>query len=437
MNINSLSIKHLFTAIFLPLFAIGYGQTISSSVSGTWVENNPGGTGCPALALYPDNRPTLFALTTVGVSTTDYALYVLQQNILDTSTNEWENDYPVYNLNPREFVSNLSLTLDETGSAFVTWVESKHQYGEPSIVVGTRGGASEPYHFFRNDPSKDAFAVSSKLDKQGNPFVTWSEGFSEVKAARVQIEDTAYFYSVGVDYLLQSIYPRYPQREQDYSDTATYVQHWDGTTWQDVGAPLEGYSPILILNKQDVPYLSYVRTTADQPEVVVVYWNGQNWEQIGDVISSNPDRDHFSLVLDKDGMPIVALIELNNYEKTQLIVKKWDGSRWQRLGENSVVVAGYNPLDVSLDYRNDKLVVVTIEAKPRTFDFDPPQTLFVKEWNGENWQHLGAGEVASDAACPVIKLDDQGDPYVAWSQIVNDGRRDLYTTVRLSHFVRE
>jgi hypothetical protein len=98
-----------------------------------------------------------------------------------------------------------------------------------------------------------------------------------------------------------------------------------------------------------------------------------------------------------------------------------------------VVVANYNHFDVSLDYRDGKLVVATIEAKPRTFDFEPSRTLFVREWNGENWQHLGAGEVASDAACPAVKLDDQGDPYVAWSHIVNDGRRD----VKLSHFVRE
>jgi hypothetical protein len=271
MNVYPLFSRYLFF-IIVSFFALGYGQA-TNSIPGTWVESEPGGTGCPALALYPDNRPTLFALTIVGVSTTDYALYVLQQNIQDAGTGKWENDFPIYNLNQRELVSNLSLTLNEAGSAFVTWVESKHQYSEPSIVIGRKDGAGEEYHMFSNDPSKDAFAVSSVFDKQSNPVVAWSEGFSEAEmpssSGQVVTDD---FYQVALDYLQQSYYPR---REQHYSDTMTYVQHWDGTAWQNVGTPLKGRNPTLVLDEQDVPYLSYVQTTADQSEAVVVYWDGQ------------------------------------------------------------------------------------------------------------------------------------------------------------------
>jgi hypothetical protein len=410
------------------LVSICFGQS-TDYIPGTWVENNPGGIGCPALALYSNDSPTMFALTPIGVSTSDFALYILQQNMQDASTGKWENDFPVYNLNPREFVSNLSLTLKETVSSFITWVESKHQYNEPSIVVGRRGGAGEPYYIFSHDTRKDAFAVSSKFDKQGNPVVAWSEGFSETSILSGQ---------VALDYLQQSYYPRYPRQEQNYSDTVTYLKRWDGTTWQDVGTPLNGYNPTLVLDKKDVPYLSYIRTAATGYEVVVVYWDGQAWQQLGDVLTENLfDVSHtLSFILDDEGMPIIAFIGLSESEQPKLIIKRWSGTAWQSLGEDSVVVTGHNPFDASLDYRDGKLVLATIEAKPQTFDFEPPQTLFVKTWNGESWQLLSEGPVSLDAACPVIQVDSQGNLYVAWSQIVSDGHT-AYTSVQISHFVRE
>jgi hypothetical protein len=410
------------------LVSICFGQS-TDYIPGTWVENNPGGIGCPALALYSNDSPTMFALTPIGVSTSDFALYILQQNMQDASTGKWENDFPVYNLNPREFVSNLSFTLEGTGSAFVTWIESKHQYGEPSIVAGTRSGAGERHHILSNNLGKDAFAVSSTLDKQGNPIVAWSEGYFQT--------DTSKRRRVN-DYLQQSYYPRYPRQEQNYSDTATYVKRWDGTTWQDIGTPLDGYNPTLVLDKKDVPYLSYIRTAATGYEVVVVYWDGQAWQQIGDVLTQNlfDVSRTLSFILDNEGMPIIAFIGLSENEQPKLFIKRWNGTAWKSLGEDSVVVDGHNAFDVSLDYRDGKLVVATIEAKPQTFDFEPPQLLYVKEWNGGSWQLLGGDLVSSGAACPVIQVDSQGNLYVAWSQIVSDGHT-AYTSVQISHFVRE
>lgn len=410
--------------------AFGGGQT-TNSITGTWVENNPGGTGCPALEIDADNRPTVFSLTQVAPphGTSDFTLYALQQYVQDAPNSEWKNDFPIYNLNQRELVTSPSVSLNGEGAAFLSWVETKQQYGEPSIVVGRRVGASEQHYLFGIDPTKDAFAVSSKLDEQGNPVVAWSEGLAVGEMSSGQ---------VALDYLKQAYYPRDPQREEVYSDTMTYVRHWDGTAWQDVGTPLEGHNPALVLDKQGAPYVIYVRTVAEKSELVVVYWDGEGWKQIGDAISDSL-LDNFrssSLVFDDEEMPIVAVMGLDENGVFDLIVKKWDGSSWQRLGEDSSKVEGYNPLAVSLDYRAGKLVVASIEVKPQTSDFEPPQTLFVKEWNGDSWQLLGA-EVSSNAACPVVKLDDQGNPVVAWSQILDDGLRDLSAVVKLSHFVRE
>jgi hypothetical protein len=429
VKFNDLTAKCLLL-ILLGLLNTVQSQTINS-VRGTWFENSPGGTGCPALEFDADDSPTIFSLTPVPPpnGTIDFTLYALQQYMQDASTKEWENDFPIYNLNPREFVNNLSLSIDETGSSFISWVESKHQYGKPSIVVGTKAGAGETHHIFSNDAHKDAFAVSSTLDERGHPIVAWSEGYLQTETSKRR--------SVN-NYLQQSYYLRYPQREQIYSDTITYVKSWNGTTWEDVGIPLEGHNPTLVLDKQDVPYIGYVRTTANQTEAIVVYWDGQRWKQMGEAVSDSllDEYHNLSLVLDDEGIPIVALVGLDENERFDLIVAKWNGSSWQHLGKDSIFVAGYNPLDVSLDYRNGKLVLAAIEAQPQTLDFEPSQKLFVKEWNGKSWQLLG-GEVAFDAACPIVKLDSHGNPHVAWSQISGDGRRDLYTVVRLSHFVRE
>ncbi len=202
------------------------------------------------------------------------------------------------------------------------------------------------------------------------------------------------------------------------------------------------------MDKDGTLFLGYFHNLdlEGQIEVIIVYWDGQTWQQVGELPKNfgiafpSSSTSRISLVLDDEGMPVVAWVgydDSSGQSRLRLFIKHWNGGSWQDLEEGSVSQSNQATFDVALDYRNGRLVLATIESGLTDLGYEASQLLYIRELNSKRWQLLGDTYVSVGAACPVIRLDSQGNPYVAWSYIIDDGGEYYRTQAKLSHFIRE
>jgi hypothetical protein len=120
--------------------------------------------------------------------------------------------------------------------------------------------------------------------------------------------------------------------------------------------------------------------------------------------------------------PVIAFAESSSSgTNTNLIVREWNGSAWQNLGEalDRRLLNGVSQPAIAM-MSNDRPVVVWVERSPSSLN----GSLFVKRWSGTSWQAIGSGldKVTANAAQnPAITLDATNSPIVAWEEFDGAG----------------
>jgi hypothetical protein len=347
MNINALSAKYLFV-IFLPLFTVGYGQA-SITVPGTWVKENfnDNAEGCPGLTIDRQDNPIVVALTRIQYGDVDEELFVLRGNVKNID-GEWAETYNALNLDAfRDHTDNLLVRLTDNHNLLAAFTEGK------GVIRWAYGNEQ----FLNVDSKKAAYAIWAEFDSQERVVVTWSESNG--------IGDNDFFFR----------------------DSAIFVRRWSSDVLEKIGTPLVGHALRLALDSQDLPYLTYFREVGNNIELVVVYWDGQSWQQIGEpfVVNWEDGTDYFgygnaTLLLDDNGTPIISF-----RDRSGLFIKRWDGTKWQGLGEDTAIEPGHEFGLASFDYRDGTLVMAISEGepqKPGQLLEDLPHYFYVKEWDG-------------------------------------------------------
>ena len=185
-----------------------------------------------------------------------------------------------------------------------------------------------------------------------------------------------------------------------------YVRRWNASTglWGTLASiNLGNVHPyrveLELVNNR--PIVAYQTATNGSNFVVQVKgWNGSSWIDYG-----SPDSGYtFSLTLDKTKKPVLAYQSVAG-----LLVKRWDGTQWLPLG-SALDVANTATNPIAATDANNNPVVAWLE--PNT---EYGYYIYVKRWNGSNWQQLGT--FLSDIARPYhldLTLDGEGNPFVIW-----------------------
>jgi hypothetical protein len=147
------------------------------------------------------------------------------------------------------------------------------------------------------------------------------------------------------------------------------------------------------------------------------------WAQVGlDISSANAEHEP-SLVLDRDGRPVVAYVEKLGGDVGRLFVKRYDGAHWQVVGGaalNAASLTGASDPVLALD-ENDQPVVAYSQGNGRQ------QNVFVARYANGAWANVQAPSrpfdplnlrVGSRAVRPAMAYEPVAGIVVAW---VEDG----------------
>jgi hypothetical protein len=156
------------------------------------------------------------------------------------------------------------------------------------------------------------------------------------------------------------------------------------------------------------------------------------------LVSNNPNSDAIrpSLILEKNGAPIVAWLE--NVNGVYLVfVKRWNGKAWQPLGGMLNRDASFNSFNVSLAIGKDDTPYVSwTERSNINSGFDGkgkgPGKVYVARWTGSSWSAYPSPTKKQNSAgdLPSLRVDSKGFPVLAWSELTPDFNADSYFVER-------
>lgn len=115
-----------------------------------------------------------------------------------------------------------------------------------------------------------------------------------------------------------------------------------------------------------------------------------------------------SVALDGQGRPFVAYLQ-GDVLGSEALVKRWNGSAWETLG---------GPLNrAGPQYLASPVLALDAQGRPTVAwmeDHGGMDALYVARWNGRRWTALGGRVNVTSATQPTITLNGHGDPVVAW-----------------------
>lgn len=318
----------------------------------------------PSVALDAAGKPVVVWAEVVGpgnrniyVKRWNGAFWVQLGNLLDIST-EGDSYWP-------------SLAVDASGSPLAAWEESGNIYvkrwnGTSWVQLGTELNVVAP---------SVARYPRLALDTAGNPLVAWHE------------------YGPNGTYNV-------------------YVKRWNGNSWIQLGGPLntdttkDATYPSLAVDTLGNPVVAWTEeVTPILSHAYVKRWNGTSWVQVGGPVDTS-NTSFASLSLDSTANPVLALVGAD------VRVKYWNGSSWVQLG--GAVGSDATFARLSLDTGGYPVVAWT-KALSATL-----RRVYVHRWNGSSWVQVGGGPLNinanQDALFPSLALDATGQPVVAWQE---------------------
>ncbi|NEM96089.1 T9SS type A sorting domain-containing protein [Pontibacter burrus] len=199
------------------------------------------------------------------------------------------------------------------------------------------------------------------------------------------------------------------------------VLKYNGIGWDRVDysgfANTDVYSPSIVINKAGMPYVAYRGSLQSNFKAVVKNFRDNRWWEVGfdglfpgEGGGISVAGDFPSIVLDKNGLPYVAVQDETN--SNRLTVLKFDGFRWSVVGTAGISAGvAYNP-SLKLDANDVPYVAYQDGAKSGKIS--------VAKFNGTDWVFVGNDRLSDDMATePSLAIDAAGTPYVAYSEGTN------------------
>lgn len=164
-------------------------------------------------------------------------------------------------------------------------------------------------------------------------------------------------------------------------------------------------------------YAAWLEGDVAHSEVLVARQRpGGSWTLLGAALNHRPGTYTFApqMTLTGQGQPVVSWLE-DDQGRDHVFVKRWNGQRWEALGASLNVdplsVAGRPGLAV--DQAGNPVVTWAEQRDER------PERVYARRWTGRAWTLLGGGPLNTDqtrAFMPSVTVDGQNRAVVAWAQ---------------------
>lgn len=225
-------------------------------------------------------------------------------------------------------------------------------------------------------------------------------------------------------------------------DSEIYVKRWNGSIWEEAGIGSAsgggisnniGHSngPALLITSDGIPYVAWKDESGGDAEIYIRRFNGTVWEEVGSGsasgggISNNGRKSEWpTLALAPDGKVYIAWSDNSGGGDFEIYVKRWNGSAWEDVGNNSSSGGG-----ISNDIRNSYVPVIQISSAGTPFvvwrDYNGSnEEVYIKKFNGSSWEEVGAGSASGGGISnspyrsydPDLVISSDGFPYVVWRE---------------------
>ncbi|MBN1595208.1 hypothetical protein JW933_04700, partial [candidate division FCPU426 bacterium] len=200
-----------------------------------------------------------------------------------------------------------------------------------------------------------------------------------------------------------------------------YMKHLDLANWYSFAGEINrvntqnAYGPRLaIVPGGETPYVTWFETTADlRDEVFVKYYTAGMWVQAGSSLNeAGNSRGQWPDIAMDSATPFVCWQE-EYLAQNRIYVKKQNGLAWDLLG---------GPLNESIAenaYAPRMEAYATMPYVTWYEEGTPASRVYVKKWNGYDWEMIGGGSLNMNAnqqaRNPALALA-LSTPYVVWEE---------------------
>jgi len=195
--------------------------------------------------------------------------------------------------------------------------------------------------------------------------------------------------------------------------------HRDGNDSLNISPARDAIKPAIAL-QGSVVYLAWAELS-DQNfyQVYVKRWDGSKWDLIGQSLNMNPERHALNPSIAILGpTPYVAWIETDENGIFQLHVKHWDQGRWVVDGRNLNVDPGRHAMSPSLVQAGSSVYLAWMEYDARGIS-----QVHVKHRAGDRWesddQRLNVMPPTASSAPSLAAWN--GGIYIAWKEVYPNG----------------
>lgn len=192
------------------------------------------------------------------------------------------------------------------------------------------------------------------------------------------------------------------------TDTATSVQHWNGSRWSVMTSPNPAKSDPAWFNDVSCPSTNDCFAVggslppSNSDRSLIEHWDGKRWSIMPSPNASGPGADvliRVSCATDTSCFA-VGLVTITD-AKINGLLEHWNGLRWSLMTLPAPKVGTWTtdgPSSVSCFSPTDCFVVSTAYSKGNFYTF-------VERWNGTRWSIVASPNVTadtelSDVACP-------------------------------------
>jgi hypothetical protein len=205
------------------------------------------------------------------------------------------------------------------------------------------------------------------------------------------------------------------------------VYRWTGAAWESLGQVntlVEASSPSLAIDSSDNIFIALQESdgveASGKPDVLVKRYNGKSWEAVGSILDSTATAVAIkpALALAANGTPSVVWREVSAGIGS-ILVKSWNGSAWEQLGDTLNKVAGDNANMASIDIDASNRPVVAWQELSGLGTPEEAKNIFVKRWTGTAWIQLGGAidnAVFEGAQYPKVAVDLGNVISVVWNE---------------------
>ncbi len=235
-------------------------------------------------------------------------------------------------------------------------------------------------------------------------------------------------------------------------DTEIYVRRWNGEDWEEIGAGSAsggGISdntgasrrPAITLDLFGSPMLDIVwqDDSSGTDQVYGLHWGAGMWHETGEgtasgggISATSGDSGRPSLVTPLSCVPYLAWHDTST-GVPQIYLRRFNGSFWPEMGEDSASAGGVSD---TADASYSPSLAVMPDGTPYVAwhdDSDGDAEIYVRRWNGESWEEVGAGSAsgggvsdnAGQSRDAGLVIAPDGTPYVFWCDD-SSGHYEIY-----------